>query len=117
MDEAEFSLTLGSNWLSQERRLDPEGYLEKAWRLYVAQPDPILESALLGELAGDVRLIAWELRTHSESARGLAAEDLLRTGLLALQRALSSLRHLPWPELRTAASQMAREAMQWRAER
>jgi len=99
------------------RQRDPEGYLEKAWLLYVSQPDEILESALLSELASEIRLTAWELRAQSDSARGLSPEDLMRPGFLALQRALTSLRHLPWAEVRTTASQMAREAMQWRAQR
>lgn len=117
MDEAELSLQLGSNWLAQAKLRDPENYLESAWRLYAENPDDVLESALLAELSNDLRLTALELRADSPRARGLSPEDLLRSGLLSLQLALSSLRHLEWHEVRARALEMGKEAMQHRAAR
>ena len=117
MDESELSLTLGSNWLAQARAQDPEGYLVSAWRLYTESPDEILESALLSELSTDLRLAVLELRVDSEQARQVAPEDLMRSGLLALQLALSSLPHLDWLEVRGKALELAQQAMERRLSR
>lgn len=117
MDEAELSLELGSNWLAEARQRDPEGYLESAWRLYRDDPDDVLESALLSALSLDLRLAVLELRSDSARARALSPQDLLRPGLLSAQLALSSLRHLDWPEARQRALEMASQAMQHRLAR
>ena len=117
MDESELSLTLGNNWLARARAQDPEGYLLSAWRLYTESPDEILESALLSELSADLRLAVLELRVDSEQARQVAPEDLMRSGLLALQLALSSLPHLDWLEVRGKALELAQQAMERRLSR
>lgn len=117
MDDAELSLQLGTNWLKQARQQDPRAYLESTWRVYVEDPSPILESALLSHFAGELRLRVLEMRADSEQAKSVPAEDLIRAGLLAAQLALDSLRHWDWVEVRKRALELAEEAMQRRLDR
>lgn len=117
MEDAELSLQLGTNWLKQARQQSPRDYLESTWRLYGDEPSPILESALLSHFSGELRLRLLELRAESERARQVAPEDLIRSGLLAVQLALDSLRHWEWPQVRAQALELAEEAMQFRLDR
>lgn len=118
MDSAEFSLEIGRNWMARARSNDPEGYLQKAWRLYCDSPeDEILSAALLSELSAGLMEEALDLRASSEKARAVPAEDLLRTGMLALQVALEGLRHEQWDYVVERAQAMALDAMTRRSER
>ncbi|MFN8609785.1 MAG: hypothetical protein U0931_19755 [Vulcanimicrobiota bacterium] len=117
MDPAELSLELGRKWLAQARRQDPENYLRKAWSLYCSSPDEVVGSALLAELSAALSLEALDLRAASEAARSVPVEDLLRSGMLALQLALESLRHEDWDYVEERAQAMALEAMTRRSMR
>lgn len=117
MDSAEFSLEIGRNWMNRAREQDPEGYQRSAWRLYCEAPDDILMAALLSELSAGLSEEALDLRASSEKARAVAAEDLLRSGMLALQLALEGLRGEDWDYVVERAQAMALDAMSRRAER
>ena len=60
---------------------------------------------------------ALDLRASSEKARSVPAEDLLRTGMLALQVALEGLRHEEWDYVLERAQAMALYAMTRRSQR
>lgn len=117
MDPAEFSLEIGRNWMKRAREEDPVGYQQAAWRLYCEAPDEILMSALLSELSAGLTEEALDLRASSEKARELPAEDLLRSGMLALQVALEGLRGEEWDYVLERAQAMALDAMTRRVER
>lgn len=117
MDSAEFSLEIGRNWMKRAREQDPVGYLPAAWRLYCEAPDEILMSALLSELMAGLSEEALDLRASSEKARVIPPEDLLRSGMLALQVALEGLRGEDWDYVLERAQAMALDAMTRRAER
>lgn len=117
MDSAEFSLEIGRNWMARAREQDPEGYQRTAWRLYSEGPDEILMSALLSELSAGLSEEALDLRATSEKARAVPAEDLLRSGMLALQVALEGLRGEDWEYVVERAQAMALDAMSRRADR
>ncbi|MBX3170075.1 MAG: hypothetical protein KF760_21905 [Candidatus Eremiobacteraeota bacterium] len=117
MDSAEFSLEIGRNWMTRAREQDPQGYQRTAWRLYCEAPDEILMAALLSELSAGLSEEALDLRATSEKARAVPAEDLLRSGMLALQVALEGLRHEDWEYVVERAQAMALDAMSRRADR
>ncbi|MBS2040103.1 hypothetical protein JST97_34265 [bacterium] len=117
MDSAELSLELGRKWLAAAREKDPENCLRKAWALYCQTPDDVVGAALLAELSSSLSVEALDLRAASEEARAVPVEDLLRSGMLALQLALESLRHEDWDYVEERAQAMALEAMTRRVRR
>lgn len=117
MDSAELSLELGRKWLASARQKDPQNYLRKAWALYCSSPDEVVGAALLAELSSSLSVEALDLRSASEAARSVPVEDLLRSGMLALQLALESLQHEDWEYVEERAQAMALEAMSRRVRR
>lgn len=117
MDSAELSLELGRKWLAAARERDPQNYVRKAWKLYSDSPDEVVGAALLAELSGALSVEALDLRAASERVRAIPVEDLLRSGMMALQLALEELRHEDWDYVEERAQAMALEAMTRRAQR
>jgi hypothetical protein len=117
MDPAELSLELGRKWLAAARDRDPENYVRKAWKLYSESADEVVGAALLAELSAALSVEALDLRAASARARSVPVEDLLRSGMMALQLALEELRHEEWDYVEERAQAMALEAMTRRARR
>lgn len=117
VEDSELSLQLGSRWLAGKRAEDPAGYLQRAWEVYAQDREAVVESALLSYLGGRLRFLALELRAEVPAAARLDPQDLLRSGLMAMQLSLARSPHAQWQRAEEDALDLGVEAMRRRVER